>query len=107
MAAHGPGMSRAAINFAASGDNTVIAAVVGAPILVFGIFFTVAGATNITFKDGTTSLSGAVVFTANGSAMTLQINDEPYFYCQPGDAFIMNNSSAVQVSGTVYYRQGG
>src|SRR6266704_1455429 len=102
MAAHSQNCKTAAINFAASGDNTVIAAVTGAPITVFGFFFTVAGATNITFKDGSTALSGAVVFTGNGSAMTLQINDEPYFYCAPGDAFVMNNSNAVQVSGTVY-----
>jgi hypothetical protein len=106
MAAHRSACKSAVINFSASGDNTVISAVSGAPINVYGLFFTVAGATNITFKDGTTALSGAVVFTSNGSAMTLQINDEPYFQCQPGDTFVMNNSNAVQVSGTIYYTQG-
>lgn len=97
----------AVINFSSSGDNTVIALNSTLPIHVYGILFTVGGATNITFKAGSTSLSGALVFTGNGSSMTIQINmDEPYFSCAPGSAFIMNSSGAVQVSGTVYYTNG-
>jgi|ERR1700747_1513470 len=97
----------AAISFSASGDNTVVTGVSGQVVKVFGLFFTVAGATNITFKDGASnSLSGAVVLTGNGSAMTLQIGPEPYFVTASGNNFVMNSSSAVQVSGTVYYTVG-
>ena len=72
-----------------------------------GIFYTVAGATNVTYKAGSTALSGAIVLTGNGSSQTLQISDEPYFYVPPGSAFVMNQSGAVQISGTVYYAAGG
>ena len=103
--ARSPACRTSPINFAASGDNTIIAAVTAAPIKVYGLFFTVAGATNITFKDGTTALSGPIVFTNNGSSQQLNLWEEPWFYCQPGDAFVMNNSNAVQVSGIIYYTQ--
>jgi hypothetical protein len=97
----------APINFSGLGDNTVIAAASNGPINVYGIMFTVAGATNITFKSAATLLSGAMIFTGNGSSMTIAIDmDEPYFTCVPGNAFIMNSSLAVQVSGIVYYTSG-
>lgn len=105
MSVHNPKVS--AINFSASGDNTVVTGVTNLAIKVHGIFFTVGGATNITFKDGaSTSLSAAVVFTGSGSSQTLQINDEAYFVTTPGNNFVMNSSSAVQVSGTIYYTVG-
>ena len=96
-----------AINYAGSGDNTIVPSSTTSPIHVWGIMFTVAGATNIIFKSGTTALTGAMVFTGNGSSMTLQINmDEPYFSCPTGNAFIMNASLAVQTSGVLYYTTG-
>lgn len=102
-----PSVKNAVINFNSSGDNIVITNLASnpttGPINVYGIIFTVGGATNITFKDGTTALSGAIVFTGNGSSMVLQINDEPYFPVSPGNNFVMNSSNAVQVSGIVYY----
>lgn len=101
-------LKSAVINFNSSGDNTVIAAVAAGPINVYGIQFTVAGATNITYKDSVAgNLSGAEVLTANGSAVTLQIAEAPYFAIQAGSAFVMNSSQAVQVSGQVWYLAGG
>jgi len=111
-------LRKAAISIATAtvGDNSIVAAVAaqgtgsGAytpPLRIHGIQFTVGGATNLTFKDGaSTSLSGAEVYTGNGSSKVLQINEEPYYYCQPGNAFIINSSAAVSIMGTVYYRQG-
>jgi hypothetical protein len=107
MGAHSQGLKSLAISFTTTGDNVVIPAIAGATIMVYGILFTVAGATNITFKDGSTALSGAMVFAVAGQGLTLYINEEPYFVCQPGDTFVMNQSGAVQTSGTVYYQQGG
>jgi hypothetical protein len=66
----------------------------------------VGGATNITYKSGSTALTGAVIFSASGSSQTLQIQDEPYFVATHGSNFVMNNSNAVQVSGAVYYTAG-
>ena len=99
-------VSSAVINFAASGDNTVVAANTKVPINVTAIAFTVAGATNITFKNGATALSGAFVFTGNGSSMILPQNDRAWYIAYAGNNFVMNSSNAVQVSGTIWYTNG-
>lgn len=107
MGVHRSATRSAAISFSASGDNTVIAAAASGPLNVYGLFFTVAGATNITYKDSVAgALSGAVVFTGNGSSQTLPLQDEPYYQVQPGSAFLMNNSNAVAVGGTIWYTTG-
>lgn len=106
MAQRSPTLNSAVVSFTSTGDNTVISAPASGSICVYGIFFTVNAATNITFKAGSTALSGAVVFSGSGSSMTLQINDEPYFYVPPGSNFIMNQSGTATVSGTVYYTVG-
>lgn len=106
MAPHRSQTIPLAINFNSLGDNTVIAAVTGAPLNVYGIVFTVTGATNITFKDASTALSGAFVLTGNGSSFTLPMSDEPWFQVQPGDAFVVNSSNAVTVGGMLWYTQG-
>ena len=95
-----------AINFSSSGDNIIVSHPAAGPIHVYGIIFTVAGATNITFKNGTTAQSGPVVFTGNGSSMTVPVNNYPIFWTDPGNDFVMNSSNAVQVSGSLYYTTG-
>ena len=95
------------INFNGAGDNTVIAGVSGNPIAIYAIVFTVAGATNITLKNGATALSGAFIFTGNGSSMTLPLQSSgPWYSADTGNAFIMNLSIGVQVSGTIWYQYG-
>jgi hypothetical protein len=94
------------ISFAGAGDNTVVAAVVGNPIRVYGIVFTVGGATNITFKDGTTALSGAYILTGNGSSLTKPLSEEPYYTTTLGNGFVINSTNAVAVGGTLWYTTG-
>lgn len=98
----------AVINFSSSGDNTVITAPASGPINVVGIAFTVSGATNITFKNGSTAQSGAIVFTGNGSSMTLMLSEwsNAYYYADAGNNFVMNSSAAVTVTGTIWYVNG-
>ena len=100
-----PRVKPAAINFVASGDNIVVASSTR-PVSVQGVAFTVAGATNITFKNGSTAQSGAIQFTGAGASMTLPLSDLVYFFAVPGNDFIINSSQAVQVSGTLWYTSG-
>jgi hypothetical protein len=94
----------AAISFAASGDNIVVAAVAGKAIRVVKIWLVLAGDSNLTFKDGaSTSLSGIVPMLGNGSFFFPADLVIPHFITTTGNAFIINSSVAVQVSGTVYY----
>lgn len=95
------------LNFNGNGDNNAIAAVTGQTIKVWKIAFTTAGAVNVTFKDGTTALSGAFVFTANGSNMILYYDGSPHFVTSPGNAFVMNLSAGVAITGEVWYTVGG
>lgn len=98
-------ISTSAVSFASSGDNTVISATTGKRLLVNRIWFVVAGATSLTFKNGTTALSGKVPVAANGS-FTLDLSDEPWFITSLSAAFVINSTNAVQVSGQVYYTYG-
>ena len=104
-------LNSAVISFNSTGDNTVISSPSIGPIRVHGIWFTVDAATLITIKGGNsssaTAVSGAFDLTGAGSSITLQNNEEPYFYCAPGVNFIINQSGTANVRGAVYYTAGG
>jgi hypothetical protein len=97
----------AAINFTATGDNTVVAGVAGQQIRVYRIFFVVSAATTITFKDGAgTNLTGAISMLANGSfVLDFDFDNHPWFTTSVGNAFVINQSGTAQVSGRVYFTQ--
>lgn len=95
-------LKSAAIDFAGSGNNTIVAAVASNRILIHRIWFVVGGATNLIFKDGTTGLSGTVPLSANGG-ITLDTTGEPWFITTIGNALIINSSAAVQIGGMVFY----
>lgn len=93
------------ISFSGLGDNVIVSGIAKKKIYVYRIWFVVGGATNITFKNGTsTSLSGAAPMTAYGS-FALDISNIPWYQTSAGNDFILGSSASVQVSGTVYYRQ--
>lgn len=98
-------LSSASINAAASGNNTLVAAVAAQTVRVFRLFLVVAGTVDIIFRDGAaTGFTGTMSFSKNGS-MTIDFDGEPWFVTTAGNAFILNLSAAVQVSGRVYYTQ--
>jgi hypothetical protein len=97
-------IQNAVISFAASGDNTIVAAVANKRIYIFRLYFILGAASNITFKTGTTALSGALPFQAN-QGMILDPTECPWHQTDVGSAFILNSSNAVQVSGSVGYIQ--
>ncbi len=90
------------INFSTSGDNTIIAGVQDDVIRIWKIFFTVSGATQITYDN----VSGPLSFTANG-AMVLDFDTKPWVTTDIGGSFQLRSSNPVQVSGIVYYTPPG
>lgn len=97
-----PHLFRAPINFNSSGDNVIVAAdTTGNRIIVHRLWFVVAGATNLTFKDNLPS-PGAVPMAANG-ALVFDATGEPWFTTDINTAFIMNSSAGVQCSGECFY----
>jgi len=97
-----PILNRLPINISTLGDNTVVPAdAAGNRIVIHRIWFLVAGAVNITFKDNLPS-PAAVPFAAN-EGLTFDATGEPWFITNPNTAFIINLSAGIQVSGTIYY----
>ena len=93
---------QAAINFSASGNNTVVVGVAGKRIKVTRIFFVIGAATNLIFNSGSTALTGTMDFAANG-AFVLDFDKQPLTCINALDSFIINSSNAVQIGGTIWY----
>lgn len=98
------GMPSTKIDFAASGNNTVITSVSGTTINVQRMLLVATAATTVTFYDGSTALTGAITLGIGGSII-LDYSGNPWFTMTKGNSFIINSSAAVQISGRVYYTQ--
>lgn len=97
-------LTSAEIDFVATGANTLVAGVGGQTIRVFKLFLVVSAATNLTFRNGATDLTGAMSMAANGT-IVLDFDGEPWFVTSAGSAFVLNQSGTAQVSGAIRYRQ--
>lgn len=106
MAAHSQSQTfnaRAVVNASASGDNTVIAGVAGKSIYVYGFDLSLAQSTTFTLKSGaSTSLTGPMTLNAYSKSATYA---PAYWVTNPGDNLVINLGSAIQCSGTIWYRQ--
>ena len=94
------------IDISSSGDNTIIAAPTNGFIAIDHINFMPTSAVSVVLKRGSTSLSGAYPLDAK-QALTLENPSDWAKGVQntnPTEAFILNLSSAVQVSGFIRYR---
>jgi len=98
----------AIINISASGDNTIIAAPSGTSeyIVIDHINLVPNSAVSVLLKSGSTSLSGTYALTSNqGFVLENSYQDEAgLITCTVNEAFVINLSGAVQVSGFVKYR---
>lgn len=92
------------INSASSGLNTLVAGAGGKTVRLYRLVLFVGGATNLTFEDSSTPLSGPIPMNAGGSII-LDYSGDPWYTTAAGDALNINSSSAVQLSGTAYYVQ--
>lgn len=93
------------IDISASGDTTLMAANAAGYNLVFNISVVVAGATTITLKCGSREVAK---YTLQADAtMSISCSDyqsgQPYFIARPGEAFTLNSSAAVAITGTMKY----
>lgn len=99
-------MKYAVIDLAASG--TVVAAVTGKRIRVVSYVLSAAGAVAITWKSGTTALSGAMTL-ATGIPLCAAPPEALFgglggqLQTEPGEALNLTLSGAVQVSGHLIY----
>jgi PPE-repeat protein len=97
----------AKIDIVPAATTFTITATSGQKIHVVHIFFTVGAETNIVFKDGSTALTGAMDFGASGEprGVVMPLGLAPLI-CSSGEDFVIDLSTAVQVSGyCIYYKQ--
>jgi len=99
-----PSALAASINIATAATHSIISGVAGKKIRIVSLFFTVAGEVNITLFDGGTAISGPMDFGGASEPRGIVI---PFPYSplelSAGNAFKINLSLAVQVSGMVCY----
>lgn len=100
------GLSEMTINAATSGDNTIIPAQRNKVIKVYSMFFIAGGIVTATVKDGPTDLkTGPMTLPVAGANLFLDFRVQPWWTLTAGNAFILNLSGAIQLSGTIYYTQ--
>ena len=99
-------LKTAVIDISSSGDNTIIAAPANGYIAIDHVNLLPTTAVSVKFKRGSTDISGPYPLDAK-QAVTLENaihNEKGIMTCLPGDAFVVNLGSAVQVGGFVRYR---
>ena len=100
-----------AIDKATASSHSLVTAVSGKRVRVYGIWIQAAGTVTVTFEDDDgTNLTGGIVLNAREKMEWFPLSDGtgnwlPYLVTQQGDGFNMLLSDAVQVSGTLWYGQ--
>lgn len=90
------------IDFAGGGDSTIKAGVAGKQIRITSLTLTVAGETNIVLKDGAVAISGAMDFGGADEPRGMVSNHGNIpLELTTANAFVIDSSAAVQVSGFV------
>lgn len=93
---------RAAISFSTIASQPIVAAEVGKVVLVKTLVLVAAGSTTITPKSATTALGGAMSLVV-GVPLILPYADHPWLRTATAEAFNLDNSASVQVSGFIEY----
>jgi len=97
---------KADIDIASAGDNTIIAAPSAGYIVIDHINFVPTSAVTIQLKQGTDAYGGAYPLDSK-QAFTIENaiqSPQGIITLKPAEAFVINLSDAVQVSGFVRYR---
>lgn len=96
-------MPNVAIDTAASGDTTLVAAPTATQFIrVMSYVMTAAGSVVVKMYDGTNEYVGPATMAA-ASTISDHGNREPAFDCQPGQPLKINLSAPIQVSGVLRY----
>ena len=93
----------AVISYSTSGDKTVIAAVAGKRIVVTGALVVCGAAVTLTFKSGSTAITGPMGFPANGGFGRDARPDGYLFRTDAGQALVLNLSADAAVGGCLTY----
>ena len=101
-------MPFAKISTSSSGDTTIVAAVTGKRIRVQNYTLIAAGDVSVTWKSGSTTISGAMPLTTNGgmapsAGAATASGLDGVLETAGGEALVLNLSAAVLVAGHLRY----
>lgn len=96
------GITHTKVDVSASGDNTLVAAVAGKRIRVLSMAVVAAGSVSVTFKSGSTDLTGAM--SLSQGVPLESVSGWGAFQTAAGEALVLNLSGAVQTSGWLTYQ---
>lgn len=98
-------MASAVISAASSGANTIVAAQAGKVIVVQSYTFVVNNNVTVTWKSGSTAISGAMLCGPTNlcPGMSIPYNPNGMFETAAGEALILTLGGAIQVSGFLTY----
>ncbi len=93
------------VNTSSSGDTTLIPAPSGpgAFIRILNYHITSAGSTVVTLKSASTVIDVCQATTVAGSGLATPNYDGGVLDCNPNEAFVLNNGSAVAIGGAGKY----
>lgn len=97
-------LTRAAISFTTTGAQPIVAAVAGLVVRAYRILIVPSAADTITFQDGSTALSGAMI-VAVSTPIILDNSGDPWFQTSTGNALNINHSAGTGIMGAVWYTQ--
>ena len=100
----GQAITALSINIGTASTVSIVAAVAGQRVRAYKMVFTSAAAQTLTFQDGATVLTGPIT-VATGTPIVLPMDGNPWFVSSIGNALNILQSSAVNVSGTVWFTQ--
>jgi hypothetical protein len=95
---------RAVVNVATAASHPIVAAVPGKSIVLLSAFIKVANAQTLTWRSGTTPLTGAMAF-ATSDLMYAVDSESGIVQTVPGEALNLLVGAATQVSGSVTYAE--
>lgn len=93
-----------ALNFAASGDNSIVGGTAAQIIRVWAFWLKVNGAAGVDlkFRSAANDLHPALPFL-HREGWVMPYQTRPWFTCTVAEALQMNLSAAIQISGRLYY----
>ena len=100
----------APINLSTSGDHSLIAGSAGTVITIYKLVIWVASACTIVLKNGNSGQTPVAINGASGFNLPAQTSfiyngDENPLIMTPGNDFVLNLGSSVNVNGWAYYAQ--
>jgi hypothetical protein len=98
--------TRAALDFASSGANTIVASVAGKRVKIVSVFLMANDDVNVTFEDSDgNDLTGPLPMGTKGNGFVLPPSEIAWLQTPVGKGLQIRLNGAVQMSGSIIYVQ--